>query len=336
MKIVIDYESSWRNSFLDGNNNEPLPKNGRNFVASMKQLSDKPQVNYKTRDVTHSTVMGILNRLIGDQRKLYQSRMDKNYFFKNLEQEISFRDKPMSINHEFAFIRNISGNEDRESYAGIIRSNAPLFKADFSPMLWGVLQLNLDELYDFILNNSLARTFQEPDPISITAKIVELSAYKPIENIADPQKCLSILVKNFEGFNGLNNKGLILPVRFYFAALYLQLKRLSSQHDVSIALTKAGKISGISLNSFTKKDFMGAYSTGGKKKVWGNPFLLEEYVSGEGKTKRLLKKASGQLHIEIPVEKQRGKELIAMIENAGVSSFYLGKKGLAYVSKMRA
>ena len=35
MKIVIDYEASWRNSFLDGVNDEPLPKKGRNFVASM-------------------------------------------------------------------------------------------------------------------------------------------------------------------------------------------------------------------------------------------------------------------------------------------------------------
>ena len=40
MKIIIDYESSWRNSFLDPDtsNNEPLPKNGRKFVGSMTSL----------------------------------------------------------------------------------------------------------------------------------------------------------------------------------------------------------------------------------------------------------------------------------------------------------
>lgn len=38
MQITIDYESSWRNSFLDGNNNEALPKNGRRFVASVSFL----------------------------------------------------------------------------------------------------------------------------------------------------------------------------------------------------------------------------------------------------------------------------------------------------------
>ena len=69
MKITIEYESSWRNSFLDGNNNEPLPKKGRDFVGSMTSL--KKEGNFLVREITLDTVMGILNRLIGDQRKLY-------------------------------------------------------------------------------------------------------------------------------------------------------------------------------------------------------------------------------------------------------------------------
>ena len=44
MQIIIEYESSWRNSFLDGSNNEPLPKGGRNFIASMTTL--KQEGNY--------------------------------------------------------------------------------------------------------------------------------------------------------------------------------------------------------------------------------------------------------------------------------------------------
>jgi hypothetical protein len=34
MQIIIEYESSWRNSFLDGSNNQPLPKGG---VISLHQ-----------------------------------------------------------------------------------------------------------------------------------------------------------------------------------------------------------------------------------------------------------------------------------------------------------
>ena len=57
MQIIIEYESSWRNSFLDGSNNEPLPKGGRNFIASMTTL--KQEGNYKKRQ---NTTKGTQNR----------------------------------------------------------------------------------------------------------------------------------------------------------------------------------------------------------------------------------------------------------------------------------
>jgi len=52
--------------------------------------------------------------------------------------------------------------------------------------------------------------------------------------------------------------------------------------------------------------------------------------------KRSLRKARGNLEINIDVGKEKGKEIKEMIENAGVNTFYLGKKGLAFVSKIRA
>lgn len=45
----------------------------------------KQEGNYKKRSVSKDTVMGILNRLIGDQRKLYQARQDENYYFTEVE-----------------------------------------------------------------------------------------------------------------------------------------------------------------------------------------------------------------------------------------------------------
>ena len=77
------------------------------------------------------------------------------------------------------------------------------------------------------------------------------------------------------------------------------------------------------------------FRSGGKKKVNGNPYLSEEFVKGEGKINHKLTKASGQLEITIDVEANIAKELKTMIEDAGVSAFYVGKKGLAYVSEIR-
>ena len=138
----------------------------------------------------------------------------------------------------------------------------------------------------------------------------------------------------FEKFKGVNNKGQIFPIALYCSALYLQLELLSSKYDMSTAKTKAGGISGISNNGFTKKDFMSRYTTGDKKKIWGNPYIHEEFVKGEGKTKHLMTKASGSLDIMININRSKAKEIKTLIDNAGVSSFYLGKKGLAYVSKI--
>jgi uncharacterized lipoprotein len=42
--------------------------------------------------------MGILNRLIGDQRKLYQARQDENYYFTEVEKVLQEND---IVDHSF-------------------------------------------------------------------------------------------------------------------------------------------------------------------------------------------------------------------------------------------
>ena len=109
MQIIIEYESSWRNSFLDGSNNEKLPTGGRNFIGSMTTL--KKDGNFIQRSVTKDTVMGVLNRLIGDQAKLYQARQRSNYYFADIEEVLKDNDiidKPL-ITNEMVYIRNVTG-----------------------------------------------------------------------------------------------------------------------------------------------------------------------------------------------------------------------------------
>ncbi|MBE0357847.1 type I-Fv CRISPR-associated protein Cas5fv [Pseudoalteromonas aliena] len=335
MKIEIKYESSWRNSFLDGSNDEPLPKTGRKFIGSMKSLNDKKNTNYISRNVSHNTVMGLLNRLIGDQRKLYQSRQSDEYYFKGVESLVTFEDKPSYINQEMTYIRNISGSEDQNSYTGMIQVDAPIFTSDYSEQLWGVLQLDLNELYEFILHDKKVTKTILHNPLIIIAKLEELFGLKPIPNAAKASDTFNFLQSKFEKFNGLNPKGEIVPIRLYCSALYLQLERLANDFDVSTAKTKAGGLSGISNNGFTKKDFMSRYTSGEKKKIWGNPYIRKEKIKGVGEVTSLMSKAGGTLNINIDIDRSTAKNLLEIIENAGVSSFYLGKKGLAYVSNIR-
>ena len=335
MKIVITYEASWRNSFLDPatSNNEPLPKDGRKFVGSMTNL--KNPENYISRTVTIDTVMGILNRLIGDQRKLYQARAGERYYFQDIESKVKFEDRPEHTSTEVAYIRNITGSTDQNSYTGMIKVNDPIFTSDYSPKLWSVLAMNLEELCKFIVSDFNCEKIIKLNPLDIIDRLEDLQKLKAIPNAGEVLDAHSHLSKHYEKFKGLNAQGGVFPISLYCSSLYLQLERLESKYDVGSARTKTGGLSGISNNGFTKKDFMGRYTTGDKKKIWGNPYLREEFIKGEGKSRHFLTKASGKLEVNIDIDRDQAKQIQRLIECAGVSSFYLGKKGLAYLSDIR-
>jgi len=336
MKIIIEYESCWRNSFLDGSNNEALPTKGRKFIGSMTSLK-KPE-NFIKREITLDTVMGILNRLIGDQRKLYQARNEEeygDYYFKDIEPLIRFTDKPTRINdNEVTYIRNMTGSTDQNSFTGIIKVQDPLFLSDYSPEFWGILALDFNELCDFIIHKNKVSKSIPLDPISIISKLELLNKEKSIPNEGIENEALQVLNQHFPEANYLSNKGEIIPIMFYCSALYLQLERLSERFDMSSAKTKAGGISGISKRSFTKKNFMDRFTTGKQKIIWGNPYIRKERIKGVGEVTSFMTKASGTLEIDIDIDRDNAKKLEKIIEDAGVSSFYLGKKGLAYVSKI--
>lgn len=160
----------------------------------------------------------------------------------------------------------------------------------------------------------------------------KLKKIKPVENIGKAKLASEKLASHFEKYKPLDNKGRLRILPFYCSSLYLQLNRLERYYDMSRAKSKMGGISGISNNGFTPKDFMANYTTGPKKLIHGNPYVQEEFIKGEGKIKNVLIKASGQLDIYLHIDLEKAKELKYLIDCAGVSSFYLGKKGLAYVS----
>ena len=336
MRIIINYESSWRNSFLDGDNNEPLPPKGRKFVGSMTNLK-KPE-NFKSRQVTLDTVMGLLNRVIGDQRKLYQSRRGEGYFFGDIDypgtDKIVFEDRSVET-REMTFIRNITGSTDQNSFTGSIKTSDSMFQSDYSEEFWGILALDFEQLCQFVISaESRVQAAIELDPISILSKLEVINKEKPVDIEGLPSKVLEVLRQQFPDIEYLNKKDMIMPISLYCSALYLQLYRLEKRgFEMESAKTKAGGISGISKRGFTAKDFMNRFTTGDKKKIWGNPYIRKERIKGVGEVTTLMTKASGQLEINLDISRDKAKEIKGMIECAGVSSFYLGKKGLAYISQ---
>ncbi|MBE0472371.1 MAG: hypothetical protein IBX55_23045 [Methyloprofundus sp.] len=337
MFIKIRYKAAWRNSFLDGSNNEPIPKGGRKFIASMTEL--KKEGNYKTRQISKDTVMGVLNRLIGDQRKLYQARNSDNYYFREIESVLTeecIKDIPENT-QELVYIRNITGSNDQNSFTGMIKTQDAAFNSSFSKKLWGVLFLDFPNLLEFCLNPKIsANTELELDPIVVISQLEEINRLKPVELDENCQKVLNFLKLKYPDVDyKLTAKGQMPPITFYTSALYLQLEELANVFDMSNVVTKSGGLNGISKRGFTKKDFMDRYTTGSKKIIFGNPYLLKQRIPGEGEVTKLLTKASGLLEIDLKISREQALDLQEKIDCAGVSSFYLGKKGLAYVEDIR-
>ena len=151
MQIIIEYESSWRNSFLDGEDNTTK----RNFIGSMTALGDRKVDNYKARTITKNTVMGVLNRLIGEQRKLYDVRSSSDYYFKDIEAvltEEDIVDRPV-ISQETVYLRNISGSTDQNSFTWMIKLSDPWLSVSYAKEFWDVLWMSLEELFDFMEKN---------------------------------------------------------------------------------------------------------------------------------------------------------------------------------------
>jgi len=392
MRIIIEYDSCWQNSVLDGSNHQPLPKRGRNFVATSESL------NIEHRPITKDTVMGVLCRLIGDQRKLYQSRNDSRYFFKELEDKVDFNHLKEKVSNEVVYVRNTKTNTNpQHSISGVIRDETSLFYSPYAPQLWSILYLDLNDLMDFVLRRGklkpilenvrpsrLVNRVQEiqalnsytffrdelskiSDNISkVEKEILELEGelkdydekeakkikkkiqsktknrdeYKSTKNKLESDQgklkldekydaLIKYLSNEFPNQSYIENNGTVKPMRIYSAALYLQLKRMERDGiDIGELKNANGKIQGFSIRGFNGiRDFLSPFTTGGKAKNQGNPF--------KDRTGQALTKASGQLEITIDVNKEKGQLISKLIENAGVSSFYLGKKGLAYVSKIR-
>ena len=192
--------------------------------------------------------------------------------------------------------------------------------------------MSVDELLRFINGENIEpKTNPVLEPLQILKRLEEIKKII-IPVTAEIQQTASILSSLSPKFllKELNEKVRVLSL--YCSSLYLKLDQLSEWYSTEAIRAPRGGLTGISHNGFTPKNFMERFSTGPQKIIWGNPYLSKIKKKGEGEVISMLDKAHGQLTINLNISDSQAKELQDLIENAGVSTFYLGKKGLAYVS----
>lgn len=422
MRILIEYDSCWHMSFLGDDDKKPINKvrpktnipnnNGymKKFVATAKTQGQKES------HTSDSTILGVLCRLIGDQRKLYQARNSDDFYFSDIEEKIYFSHMHTETVTELVYLTNKSDDRcGQGSWLGVLADENPWFDSPWAPHFWSILFLNRNELLEFILsekpflsknvkqdNSKPTRLLSRLDKITdikcdvglpwFSFERLKIKREKIEKNIkveqdkqlsyqdkleknspkTDKQRLthknkLDKFKKNLEGLNNQlknvgtfeecsssennlnmaislitqiypNNEywkdGKLYPYRLYAAALYLQARRLiASGADLKFMFNKKNELQ---VQGFSQRGFNGVRDwlnsmTGSRKKAVGTPCNI--------------KKQSGRLEIELRLDPQsqglyfngmsRAEEIKTLIENAGVSAFYLGKKGLAYVSKIR-
>jgi len=410
MRIKIEYDSCWQTSFLGDDTKKPISakmKNKHNTHASsgymQKFIATSGTKGEKLSIITKSTVLGVLCRLIGEQRKLYQIQESESYYFADIENNISFEiGRNSEAVSELMYLTNKSDDRCAQSnFLGVLSNDNAWFFSKESPLLWSVLFLGKEQLLDFILQekscpliipNSLPKEirarvsditdtkqkhgamlrskddllktkqmeidkqkkayFNYQEKIEKSPAKTEKLREKNQEKLKLLERALQVLNDEYHVINMdkvidlfdqklkdatrfLSSKypdsknlgeeylkaGIAYPYRIYPAALYLQAERLLNEGgEIDFVKNDKGIIQ---IKGFSKRGFNGVRDwlnsmTGGRKKSVGSPCIIQ--------------KQSGCLEINLNIDKERAEKIETMIENAGVSSFYLGKKGLAYVS----
>jgi hypothetical protein len=329
MYLRIPFDSKWGNSFLGGDNNKPLPKNGRDYIASTSNMKKNPE-NYIRKDVSIHTTMGILNRLIGDQRKLFQSRSEPNYFYADIEDKVTFNIADLCVSEEVARLSNGNKSSDPTASIGLVDDRHPLIEAEEAGALWAPLMADIDTLCDYISHDTTLEPFPDLTFDTLYNKLLERKAAKNVVISNKVSHAIEILQKAYPSTDYLV-KDKLNSQAMYMSAVYISLNKLSETVDTDDWLTPTKVLPGLAKKTFTEKGF-NAFFAKGSKKQYSNPYIQKTY--GKDAVNHLLHKSSGTLEINIEIPSKKALEIKRMIENACVTSFCVGKKGVAYLDKI--
>lgn len=346
MEIIIKYDSIWGNSFIS----EPDETNNRKYIASLSSMNDSKNKDnkldrYKKREISINTVYGVLYRLLGARAPLSKLLKEDDSFVSDLikQKAISFDYKKSSESDEVVYLRNNSLSTDQNSYSGV--PDESLLDFDILSFL-DVMFYSREELLDYLLLDKKASSkITDINIIEISKKLEEIYKNKTLKimetldgEINDEYNKINEAYKlsmNMEkDIHSKANLGLL--------AINKSIFEFSKNNESAMCfLTSSGTFSGVSLNgnSFTLKDFMKKFAA--SKLVYGNPYQTDFWVlnphNKEGKNMKFnkkLSKSTGVLNIKIDCDIKTAEKIKEIIDNSGVSSFYLGKKGLAYTHKI--
>lgn len=342
--IIINYNSKWGNAF-----NEEV--NDKLEVIGNKKMNSPENKNnaldyYKRRDVDFNTVYGLLYRLLGARLPLKEilKNDDKSILSSFIKEEkIKFSNQVTFENEESVFLRNKNHTDDPSGYSGVL--NSEIFDYEIDQVI-DTLFYSREELLKYLTNNVVAKIDRPTiGLLQISKMLKEMKDFKDEKSDKESGN-FKYLIRESEykfvndAYKEIFNTEVSQEAILHFLAINKAMKiAYDKNKKLSIFLSSANTLSGIGLSgkSFTQKDFLSKFAQ--KKKSLGNVYKADFYIldkisNKNYKANKALTKSSGVLTIEIDCDYDSGLEFKKLIDNAGVSSFSVGKKGLAYIDKI--
>lgn len=321
MKLYIDFSSIWQGILLEGSDSKSYFNKVRKPIT--KGYNPKPPFCV---DITKNTVMGVIYRLTGEQRKLSQLN---DYL--NLENKIKFEVKNRVVTEEIMALRRAfdKGVDNPSGYCGIAQKeqNAMFLNPEYYQRLLYPLTCSPSKLYDFIVNNVPGRDpnlviYSRLDYLDLANKAKAIRA-KDVFSDQERQDMIEKFSKasclsHHEYKHGAKSNYIV----FVNSAIYLAFENIIKEFGLKPELFSDWK-KGISARSITPKDMVGHITKG------TNPVI--NYIMKETRQTNPIKKLDGTLVVEIDDSDGKIKELI---DSANVGCFNVGKKGLGYVREI--
>jgi len=197
MKIVINFDSCWLNGFLDEEDGLVVNRKGISKPKVRKFFATSKSEKTTTRNLSKDTVMGVLCRLIGDQRKLYKARYEDDYYFKGCEDSINFEieSEQMPFDEKVMIINKSDHRPAQSTYLGVLPNDISLFSSEYSQNLWHVLDMTISELCDYILNETMV--FEPKEMVSLNHILNRISDLTNLD-INPPIKTIDRLLAEYD------------------------------------------------------------------------------------------------------------------------------------------
>lgn len=355
MKIIIEYESKYSlgttsdgkvilNSLQNLTENEnksnfELISMNNDYYQNLKNI-ETIYPNMKYNDITERTVLGILSRLIGDVRRLDDIEQDVDHPIIKIKDKIHFKIEKKYFQNELIALHTRL-KESLNDVGGLIhknKANELTYDNSFSRALFSVFNYkNFEDIVNYIQQLKQKNTHLINE--KYLGKEIDLNIYMQ-ELFKTEKRFNESEQKIFEKL--LNSK----VNNIYGKLLYEKIDYLKHfnlfEKEISNVLTKNGILQGVTKESgYIGFKSLGIYTVKGMKKNWILPYsvkLKNQHIKkGDSLNKQPkigVTKEGGILIISLNINKEEQKIFKEYIDNAAVNTFYMGKKGLAYISKI--